>query len=249
MKFTKIPADTFKNIQMNAGILVDSFVPATGVIGNIIGATSGGSNFTATPTYNDYGEDIDNCPKNTKELKKLESWEAKMTGNYVTVTPALGKRLVSAADIDAEDATHIIPRNDVLETDFEDIWWIGDYSDKNGNQNGGFCAVHMLNTLSTGGFQIQSTDKGKGQFAYEFTAHYSMAEQERVPFEIYIKEGDDEVPVEYEYVDAELTDGFEYGVTYYTRSGSAGSYVYTEVAQGAEYDSQTTYYIKQVVSN
>ena len=75
MKFTQIPADTFENLQMNAGILLDEFTPSTGVIGNIIGATTGGINFTATPTYSDYGEDIDNCPKNMKELKKLDSWE------------------------------------------------------------------------------------------------------------------------------------------------------------------------------
>ena len=27
MKFTQIPADTFKQLQMNAGILVDDFTP------------------------------------------------------------------------------------------------------------------------------------------------------------------------------------------------------------------------------
>lgn len=59
MKFTQIPANTFKEIVLNAGIVVDSFVPSTKVIGNIIGATSGGVNFTATPTYTDYGDDID----------------------------------------------------------------------------------------------------------------------------------------------------------------------------------------------
>ena len=249
MKFTQIPTDTFQQLQMNAGILVDGFDPATGTITTLIGATSGGINATATPTYTDFGDDIDNCPKNMLELKKLDSWEAKITGTFVTVTVALGKRLIGAADIDADNNIHIVPRNDVLTTDFKDLWWIGDYSDKNGNTNGGFCAIHLLNALSTTGFAIQSGDKAKGTFSFEFTGHYSMANQDKVPFEVYIQEGDDEVPVEYEYVEAELTDGFEYGVTYYTRSGSVGSYVYTEVTVGAEYDSETTYYIKQVVSN
>ena len=89
MRFTQIPADTFKNIQLNAGILVKDFKPATGVITDIIGATSGGVTFEATPSYTDYGDDIDNCPKNTKELKKLDSWEAKMSGTFVTVTAEL----------------------------------------------------------------------------------------------------------------------------------------------------------------
>ena len=189
MKFTQIPTDTFENLQMNAGILLDEFTPSTGVIGNIIGATTGGINFTATPTYSDYGEDIDNCPKNMKELKKLDSWEATLSGTFASVSALLAKTLIGAADADKSDATHIIPRNDILETDFQDIWWVGDYSNLNGDKNGGFCAVHLINALSTGGFQIQSTDKAKGQFAFSFTGHYSMDDQSRVPFEIFVKAG------------------------------------------------------------
>lgn len=189
MKYTKIPTTAFQNIQMNAGILVDTFTPGTGVIGNILGATSGGCNFTDTVTYKDYGEDIDNCPKNTKELKKLESHEAKLTGNFVTVSAANAKRLVGAADVDELDATHIVPRNDVLDSDFEDVWLIGDYSDVNTGANAGFVAIHLMNALNTGGFQIQTTDKEKGKFAFEFTGHYSMQAQDTVPYEIYIKQG------------------------------------------------------------
>ena len=189
MKYTQIPVDTFERIQLNAGILVDDFTPATGVVGNLIGATTGGINFTATNEYTDYGEDIDNCPKNTMELKKLESIEAKLSGTFVTIKTATAKKLVGAAEIDAEDLTHIIPRRDVLTTDFEDLWWVGDYSDDNDGADAGFVAIHMMNTLNTGGFQIQSTDKGKGQFAFEFTAHFSMANQSLVPYEIFIKDG------------------------------------------------------------
>lgn len=189
MKYTQIPTNTFKQLQMNAGILVSTFTPATGVIGDIIGATSGGINFTATPTYTDYGEDIDNCPKNTMELKRLDSWEAKMSGTFATVSASVVKTLVGAADAESSDPTHIIPRNEISTDDFSDIWWVGDYSDLNGAKNGGFCAVHLMNGLSTAGFQIQSSDKAKGQFAFEFTGHYSIDEPDTVPFEIYVKAG------------------------------------------------------------
>lgn len=187
MKYTQIPENTFQNLQLNAGILVDTFTVDTGVIGNIIGATSGGVNFTATPEYSDYGEDIDNCPKNMLELKKLDSWEAKMSGTFVSVSADLAKALIGAADA---DNGHVVPRNDILTTDFKDIWWIGDYSDKNTGDNAGYCAIHLKNALSTGGFQIQSSDNGKGTFSFEFTGHYSMDAQDEVPFEIYIKEGE-----------------------------------------------------------
>lgn len=188
MKFTKIPEETFKNIQLNAGILLKSFTPTEATVQNtdIIGATSGGINFTATPTYTDFGEDIDNCPKNMKELKQLDSWEIVMSGSFVTVDAAAVKMLVGAADVAAEKVT---PRNDVKDEDFQEIWWVGDYSDDNSDENGGFVAIHMMNALSTGGFQLQTTDKGKGTFEFEFTAHYSMTSQSTVPFEVYVKTG------------------------------------------------------------
>ena len=191
MKFTQIPTNTFKELQLNAGIITSNFTPATGTVeaNNILGATSGGVSFTATPSYADWGDGIDNCPKNMMELKKLDSWEAKISGTFLTVNTAQAKSLLAAAHIGGSDTTKVMPRNDVALTDFDDIWWIGDYSDKNGATNGGYIAIHMMNALSTGGFQIQSGDKAKGQFAFEYTAHYSMDAADTVPFEIYIKAG------------------------------------------------------------
>ena len=194
MKYTQIPANTFKELQLNAGILTSNFAPTTGTVesNSMLGATSGGISFTATPSYTDLGDDIDNCPKNMMELKKLDSWEVKMSGTFLTVNTAQAKSLMAAADIGSPDTTKVTPRNDVAITDFDDIWWIGDYSDKNGATNGGYIAIHMMNALSTGGFQLQSGDKAKGQFAFEYTAHYSMDAPDTVPYEIYIKAGTEE---------------------------------------------------------
>ncbi len=191
MKFTRIPETAFQKLQLNAGILLSDFDPATGEVteADLMGATSGGVNFTATPSFSDFGEDIDNCPVNVLELKKLDSWEVKMSGTFITVDTASAKTLIGAADIGTTDTTKIVPRNDILTADFKDIWWVGDYSDKNGDTNGGFVAIHMLNGLSTGGFQLQSGNREKGQFAFEFTGHYSMEAQDTVPFEVYVKAG------------------------------------------------------------
>lgn len=196
MKFTQIPQNTFKNLQMGAGVLLKDFNPAEGTLAadGIVGATSGGVNFTAVPTYSDLGEDIDNCPKNMKELKRLDSWEVKMSGTFVTVTPATTGMLTGPADV---EGTKVTPRNALKDSDFTDLWWVGDYSEINedGAKTGkaGFVAVHMLNSLSTGGFAIQSGDKAKGQFAFEFTGHYSMDAPDTVPFEIYTVAGTAEV--------------------------------------------------------
>lgn len=191
MKFTKIPTTTFQELQLNAGVLVSEFTPGTGTIdsSNILGATTGGISFSATPSYTDMGDDVDNCPKNMMELKRLDSWDISISGTYVTVNTTRAKSLIGAADIGTSDTTLITPRNDIQTADFEDIWWVGDYSDKNGATNGGFIAIHLMNALSTGGLQIKSGDKSKGQFSFEYTAHFSNTAQDTVPFELYIKAG------------------------------------------------------------
>ena len=186
MKYTQIPTNTFENLQMNAGILVKEFDPDTGTVTGLLGATTGGVNFTDSVTYKDFGEDIDNCPKNMLELKQIESREVTMSGTFVTIDAETAAKLAGAAD---EASGKITPRDTLESTDFDDVWWVGDYSEVNTGANAGFLAIHLLNALNTGGFQIQSTDKAKGQFAFTFTGHYSMSAQDTVPYEIYVQAG------------------------------------------------------------
>lgn len=194
-KFTQIPTDTFKKLQLGAGILTTDFDPATGELtaSNIIGATSGGVSFEATPSFSDFGEDIDNCPKNTKELKKLDSWEAKMSGSFVTMDTNAAVSVIGTAAVASGNQNKIVPRNSVDAKDFKNIWWVGDYSDVNedGSSAGkaGFIAIKLINALSTGGFKVKSGDNAKGTFEFEYTGHYSIANIDIVPFELYIKAG------------------------------------------------------------
>ena len=227
MKYTQIPANTFKEIQLNAGVITDDFNPATGAIGNILYATSGGVTFNAAPTFEDFGSDIDNCPHDTMELKKQTDIAVTIAGTAVTVTADSAKRTIGAADADSQDATHIVPRRDLKLSDFKTLWWIGDYSDKNGTQNGGYLAIKMLNTLSTGGFQIKSNDKGKGQISFTYTAHFSIYDQDKVPYELYIKAGASESG-DYD-MTVTSSAGTTTGYTAITASetlGSGESYVY-----------------------
>ncbi|MBP5475124.1 MAG: Ig-like domain-containing protein [Methanomicrobium sp.] len=189
LQYTQVPSDTFEKLQLNAGILVDEFTPSTGVIGNILGATSGGINFASNPSFTDFGEDIDNVPNNMMELKHLQAFDPVMSGTFLTVTAEVAQMLVGAADIAGGDSTKVIPRQQLLTTDFTELWWIGDYSDKNTGATAGFIAIHLLNALNTTGFQIQSTKDGKGTMSFEFHGHYSIDAQDTVPFEIYVKAG------------------------------------------------------------
>ena len=188
LKYTQLPVDTFEQLQLNAGILVDSFVPATGVIGNLLGATSGGMNFNSNPTYIDFGEDVDNCPPNTKQLKRISYYDPAMSGTFLTCTAAAIAKLVGAADVSASDTTKVVPREQLEDEDFTDVWWIGDYSDVNTGDNAGFLAIHLMNALNTTGFQIQSSKDAKGTMSFEYHAHYDI-ETMTAPFEIYCKAG------------------------------------------------------------
>lgn len=193
MKFTQVPTDTFENLVLNAGILVDEFTPATGVIGNILGATTGGIEFSTNPTYTDFGEDIDNVPENTKQLKRLKSFDPAMSGTFLTVDTATVKSLIGAADIGTSDTTKVIPRNQLVDADFDDVWWVGDYSDKNvdaeSTHTAGYIAIHLMNALNTAGFKITSSKDNKAQMAFEYHGHYDISNISTPPFEIYVKAG------------------------------------------------------------
>lgn len=195
MKFNKLYENTFKELQMNAGIIVDEFDPKTQTIGKILGATTGGITVADAISTTDLGDDIDNCPKNMMELMQLDSHNVTIGGTFVTANAEQVEMLVGAGKIDPEDATHIIPQNDLDKSMFRSFWLIGDYSDVNSGESAGYLAVHIFNAINTGGFNLKTADRAKGQFAFTYTACYSMQNPEQVPYEIYIK-GSDEGPGE-----------------------------------------------------
>ena len=180
--FTQIAQDTFSELQVDAGVLLKEFDPENPelVDENIICATTGGINPTCVATYSDWGEDVDNCPVNTMELKHLDGWECALGFTALNTTPETIKLSLGAADISGQS---IIPRRNLEETDFNDIWWVGDRSD------GGLVAICLRNALSTGGFSLQTTKNGKGQLAVTLTGHVSIHEQDKVPMAFYVAEG------------------------------------------------------------
>lgn len=184
-KYTKIPADTFKKLVMNAGIMCRNFDPDTREASNQIGATTGGLTINCTPTFVDFGDDIDNCPKNMKELKEITEYDCNISGTLLTIDNNGAKMLLGAADLDSSTGK-IAPRFELKDEDFNDVWFIGDYSDENTGATAGCIAIHILNALNTSGFSLKTADKGKGQFAFTMTGHVSMDDQDTVPFELYI---------------------------------------------------------------
>lgn len=180
-RFTVIPENTFNSLQLDAGILLKAFDPATPTVvdANIICATTGGINPVCKATFSDMGEDVDNVPNNMMEFKKLDGWECSISTTSLGTSPELIKLALGCADIDGTDTSKIIPRRDLSQTDFRDIWWVGDRAD------GGFVAIQLKNALSTEGFSLQTTKNGKGQIALTITGHVSINAQSEVPMVFY----------------------------------------------------------------
>jgi hypothetical protein len=183
-RFTVIPSDTFDKIQLDAGVLLKTFNPAEPAVADsaIITATTGGINATCIPTYSDMGEDVDNCPSNMKELKHLDGWECKLAFTALGTSPENIKFALGCADIDG--TTKIVPRRDLKQSDFSDVWWVGDRAD------GGLVAIQLLNALSTGGFSLQTTKNGKGQTSLTLRGHVSINAQKVVPMVFYSVAGE-----------------------------------------------------------
>lgn len=178
-KFTVIPQDTFTGLQLDAGVLLNTFNPAQPTAPtdeSIICATTGGIAVSCVPTYSDLGEDVDNVPNNMKEFKHLDGWECSISTTSLGTTPELIRYALGAADISGDAIT---PRRDLKQTDFSDIWWVGDRAD------GGMVAVQLKNALSTGGFSLQTTKNGKGQISIELTGHVSISAQDTMPMVFY----------------------------------------------------------------
>ena len=186
MRFNKVNPDIIDQLQIEAGVLLSSFDPAsTAAIldDDIICATSGGIKADCVPTFTDFGEDIDNVPNNTMELKRIDGYECTFAFTALNVTPAIIKTALGAADIDTVDNTKVTPRTELETTDFTPIWWVGDRTD------GGMIAIKLLNALSTGGLSLQTTKKGKGQLSVTLTGHISIEHTDIVPMEFYVAAG------------------------------------------------------------
>lgn len=184
--FTAISQDAFDELQMDAGMLLKTFNPAQPAApsdADIITATTGGITVECVPTYSDFGEDIDNVMNGMKEMKHLDGWECRISTTALSTTPEAIKLSLGAADIDGTNTSKITPRRDLNQSDFSDIWWVGDKMD------GGFVAVKLMNALSTGGFSLKTTKNGKGNLTLELTGHVSINAQQTMPMEFYSVEG------------------------------------------------------------
>lgn len=181
-KFTKISAEAFKSMQINAGVVLNKFDPSgTTEIqdADIICATSGGVTAECKPNITDLGDGVDNCQKNTAELMQIEDYDCTLAFTALNATTDVIKLALGAADVTEKKVTPRMTLDPTESTgDFKDIWWVGDTID------GGFVAVKLMNALSTGGLSLKTTDKGKGNLSVTLTGCPRLG-SDTVPMEWY----------------------------------------------------------------
>ena len=184
MKFVRVPENAFNEIQLEAGLILNTFdtTGATDVKDeDIVCATTGGININCKPTFNDYGADIDNVPDNMLEFKEIDGWDCSIGFTALNASAAVIRMALCAAD---ENGNKITPRNDLKPEDAKDVWWVGERKD------GGVVACCLKNSLSTDGLALKTTKKGKGQLSCTLTGHVSIKEQDVVPMDFYVQEGE-----------------------------------------------------------
>lgn len=181
---TKLSADAANNVQVQAGLLLNTFDitnPVEPKDEDIICATTGDYHITCQPETQDFFEDVNNAPNNTKEGKQITGWKCGLTVNALEVTNATLLLALGAADVGTDGG--VKPRSKYKQSDFKSVYWIGDMVDENK-----IFAVVMDDTVSTGGVDFKSTKNGKGQMALELTPHASFATPTVVPMAFYILE-------------------------------------------------------------
>lgn len=178
--FNQVTQDAIDNIQINAGLVLKNFNPSeptAPATSDIICATTGGITAACVPTFEDFGADIDNCPNDTKDMKRITGWSCTLSFTALNITEDTIKLALGAASVIGKE---IQPRANVLPVDFSKIWFVSE------KVNDTIVAISLENALSTGGFSFKTQKNGKGQLTVTLTGHFTIAEQDKVPMHFFI---------------------------------------------------------------
>lgn len=206
MPITGLRPDSFKNMQLNAGVflidfdhsaytdagqLYDAILQALEDGTGILGATRGGGSFQTTPTTRTIEADGMRAP--FVGSTQNDMWTVKITGTMLEITPEnFGRALMSAEVVDdAGGKKHTVRvRNDIRHSDYiPKLCWVGDTS------NEGFVLIELTAALNLTGANFAFTDKGEGTLPFEFQAHQAdLTSNKYAPCEIVFFDKADEAP-------------------------------------------------------
>lgn len=178
----KISADAANNIQVEAGLLLNAFDvtnPTEPADADIISATTGDFTITATPQTQDFFEDVNNAPTNSKEGLRITGWDCGLSVGVLEIKDATLKLALGAYET-REDGG-IAPRSQYAMSDFQKLYWIGDMVDEDA-----LLCVAMDDTVNTNGISLTTSKNGKGNLSLELKPYASFSNPTVVPMAFYI---------------------------------------------------------------
>lgn len=185
--FSGFNEGTAEKLLLDAGAFFKNFIVGTDTFESavtakkLIGATSGGGSFSATPTVRKI--EIDGVKGSAKGLQVIDEWVVTLMANVKEVSPESIQLALGASDIvDGPVGYKKITANNYIElTDYVDnVVWVGKLSGSNTP-----VIIVVKNAISLGGLNLNMADKSEGLIATTFTGHYDSTDLDTPPFEIY----------------------------------------------------------------
>lgn len=186
--YSGFTTETAESLLLNAGayfknfdIEEDTFETAVAA-GKLLGATSGGGEFSAVPTIRQIS--VDGVRGRAKGLEVVDSWEVYLKANVLEVKK---ETLVSALVAGSVDSTSnedfdVITANGAIElTDYIDnITWVGTLSGSDEP-----VIIQVYNALNNDGLTLATQDQNQAVVAMTFYGHYTQTDLNTPPFKIF----------------------------------------------------------------
>jgi hypothetical protein len=199
---TGLRAETFDNLQLNAGVVIKDLVYTgtgaptdatalktliSGIIagtvtnkGTLLGATRGGGTFTVTRETRT--PEIDGMRYGFKGSDFVDSADAYLSTTLLEVTSDnIATLLATGVATTSGDVTTVKMNTAISTEDYLDnVCWIGSVG-----SSGKLMMIVLKNAINTADFTFTYTDKGEGTLAAEFHARQAAVDDyDEAPFEI-----------------------------------------------------------------
>ena len=191
---TPVTADSFKNLQLNAGAFLTNFdwstytsatALKTAVLAafqdetKTLGVTRGGGQFTTTREMRQ--AEVDGVRYRFVGDTFVDSIDCQLSTTLLELTPGNIKRILGSATVTTTGTVNKITLNTrITDEDYlENLCWIGDLAD------GRLVLIGFKHALNTADFNITFTDKGEATMPVEFHAFQGDVEDyDTAPVEI-----------------------------------------------------------------
>lgn len=201
---TPLSAESYQNMELNAGIFVVGFdykqyKTAAAIKAalktlidshdtKLLGATRGGGTFTVTKETRNI--EADGARAAFKGSTIVDSVDAYISGTALEITPENVQRVFASGEVTDDEGgkMHTIKMRTFLQdSDYiESLCWVGDKAD------GGFVLIALDNALNNGDVNFTFSDKNEMTMPFEFHAyHDDVLGGEYAPFEIVLLDAEE----------------------------------------------------------